>query len=144
MLPKVDHESCTIPKQTPSIEIARACDTVQNDGSYRVLVDHLWPRGVSKEVLKLDQWLKDLAPTTELRKWFNHQPERWDEFHRRYFLELDGQPSPIAELAVIAARHPVLLIYGARDEQHNNAVALREYLLKHLSGSRRRGSVTRR
>lgn len=121
-----------MPRQSPRIEIARAYDVLQDDGSYRVLVDRLWPRGVSKEKLKLDGWLKDLAPSADLRKWFNHRPERWDEFRRRYFQELDDQPSQVAELAAIIARQPLLLIYGSRDEQHNNAVALREYLRKHL------------
>lgn len=121
-----------MPRQSPRIEIARAYGVLQDDGSYRVLVDRLWPRGVSKEKLKLDGWLKDLAPSAELRKWFNHQPERWDEFRRRYFQELDDQPNQVAELTAIIARQPLLLIYGSRDEQHNNAVALREYLRKHL------------
>lgn len=121
-----------MPRHSPRIEIARAYDALTDDGSYRVLVDRLWPRGVSQETLKLDGWLKDLAPSAELRKWFNHQPERWDEFRRRYFQELDDQPSQVAELAAIIARQPVLLIYGSRDEKHNNAVALREYLLKHF------------
>lgn len=121
-----------MPMQPPRIEIARAYDVLPDDGSYRVLVDRLWPRGVSQETLKLDGWLKDLAPSADLRKWFNHQPERWDEFRRRYFQELDDQPSHVAELAAIIARQPVLLIYGSRDEKHNNAVALREYLLKHF------------
>lgn len=121
-----------MPRHTPRIEIARAYDVLPDDGSYRVLVDRIWPRGVSKETLKLDGWLKDLAPSAELRKWFNHQPERWDEFRRRYFQELENHPSPVAELTAIIARQPVLLIYGSRDEQHNNAVALREYLLKHF------------
>jgi uncharacterized protein YeaO (DUF488 family) len=122
-----------MPRHSPRIGIARPYDVLPDDGSYRVLVDRLWPRGVSKETLKLDGWLKDLAPSADLRKWFNHQPERWDEFRRRYFQELDDQPSQVAELVAIIARQPVLLLYGSRDEQHNNAVALREYLLKAVS-----------
>mgnify|MGYP000981081226 CR=1 FL=1 len=122
-----------MPRHSPRVEIARAYDALADNGSYRVLVDRLWPRGVSKETLKLDGWLKDLAPSAELRKWFNHQPERWDEFRRRYFQELDALSSQVAELVAIIARQPVLLIYGSRDEKHNNAVALREYLLKAVS-----------
>ena len=98
----------------------------------RFLVERLWPRGVKKADLKIDGWLKDVAPSTELRKWFSHDPEKWPEFRRRYFAELDNSPvawKPLAE----AARHgDVVLEYSSRDEEHNNAVALREYLSKRV------------
>lgn len=97
------------------------------DGT-RVLVDRVWPRGVSKEKAAVDRWLKEVAPSTELRKWFGHDPARWEGFKARYFQELDGQGEAIESL-VEAARHgTVTLVYAARDTEHNNAVALKEYL----------------
>ncbi|MBN8906677.1 MAG: DUF488 family protein [Rhodospirillales bacterium] len=122
-----------MPKRSPIIKLARAYDHPQGNGEYRALVDRLWPRGVRKETLELDRWLKDLAPSSELRKWFDHRPERWDEFRRRYFLELDSKPDLVAEIVDIANRQPILLIYASRDTEHNQAVALREYLLRHIS-----------
>jgi uncharacterized protein YeaO (DUF488 family) len=92
-----------------------------------VLVDRVWPRGKSKAELGGVLWLKDVAPTTELRKWFGHEPERWPEFKRRYFAELDENPA-VARLRELAGEGPVTLLYGARDEVHNQAAALREYL----------------
>ncbi len=98
-----------------------------NDG-LRILVDRIWPRGRGKDDLRLDAWLKEIAPTTELRRWFGHDPEKWKEFKRRYFTELDGRAEAVAELLVKTEKGPVTLVYGASDERHNNAVALREYL----------------
>lgn len=92
-----------------------------------VLVDRLWPRGKSKAELGEALWLKDVAPSTELRKWFGHKPERWTEFKKRYFAELDKNPA-VARLRKLASEGPVTLLYGARDEVHNQAAALREYL----------------
>lgn len=85
-------------RQKTKIELARAYDASAPAGQYRVLIDRIWPRGVKKEELKIDVWKKDLAPSTELRKWFNHDPERWDEFRKRYFEELDGRENEVAEL----------------------------------------------
>jgi uncharacterized protein YeaO (DUF488 family) len=110
------------------IDIARVYDAPAAEGSFRVLVDRIWPRGVKKEALQLDAWMKDLAPSSALRKWFNHDPARWDEFRTRYFAELADKDALIAGLLEQAKRKPLLLLFGARDEQHNNAVALREYL----------------
>lgn len=98
------------------------------DGS-RILVDRLWPRGVSKETLAGVPWLKEIAPSAELRKWFDHQPAKWTELKRRYFAELDANPEAVAELRKHLGKHRTTLLYAARDEAHNNAVALREYLL---------------
>ena len=97
-----------------------------NDG-VRILVDRIWPRGVSKAAAALDLWLKDVAPSTDLRKWFAHRPERWAEFQRRYFLEL-GSSVAIAELRALAEVGPVTLLYAARDKDHNEAVALAAFL----------------
>lgn len=114
------------------IGVKRAYEAPAAKDGYRVLVDRLWPRGLAKEGAKLDAWLKEIAPSTELRKWFGHDPEKWPEFKRRYFEELDGRDQALQELlAKVRAGH-VTLLYGARDERHNQAVALREYLEKLL------------
>lgn len=91
----------------------------------RVLVDRVWPRGIKKADANLALWLKDVAPSTGLRKWFGHDPAKWDEFQRRYRAELDGSPA-LDELKKLAAQGRLTLVYAARDEQHNNAVVLRD------------------
>jgi uncharacterized protein YeaO (DUF488 family) len=98
-----------------------------NDG-YRVLVDRVWPRGLKKEDAALDIWSKELAPSTALRKWFGHDPARWEGFRHRYASELDALAEFWRPLVTKAARHRVTLLFGARDEEHNNAVALKAYL----------------
>jgi uncharacterized protein YeaO (DUF488 family) len=115
-------------KRKPTIDIARVYDAPKPDGRFRVLVDRLWPRGVKKEDLQLDLWAKDLAPSDQLRKWFQHDPKRWDKFRERYFAELDEKAAEVAELLDSVGKRSFLLLYGARDEEHNNAVALQEYL----------------
>ena len=115
------------------IELARAYHAPPPDGHYRVLIDRIWPRGVTKESLEIDVWMKDLAPSTELRKWFNHYPERWDEFRKRYFKELDVRADLVSELLESAGHRTLLLLYGAKDEEHNQAVALKEWLEKHAA-----------
>ncbi len=118
-----------------NIQIARAYgDYPRDNGHYRVLVDRLWPRGVKKEELDMDAWMKGLAPSTELRRWFNHDPERWDEFRQRYFKELGEVKELASELLESAGKRTILLLYGAKDEEYNQAVALREWLEK--SGAR--------
>jgi uncharacterized protein YeaO (DUF488 family) len=97
------------------------------DGA-RVLVDRVWPRGVTKEEANLALWLKEIAPSTALRKWFGHDPARWDEFRRRYIAELDANPAPVGELRALMRKGPVTLLYGAKDEAHNQARALADYL----------------
>jgi uncharacterized protein YeaO (DUF488 family) len=94
----------------------------------RVLVDALWPRGLSRADAKLDAWCKTVAPSTELRRWFGHDPERWAEFLNRYRAELDANPQAVDELRGLLGQGPATLLYAARDEQHNNAIALRDYL----------------
>ncbi len=102
-----------------------------DDGS-RFLVDRIWPRGIKKDSLKLDGWLKDVAPSNELRSWYSHDPSRWDEFRRRYFNELDSKPQAWQSILETARRSNVILLYGSRELQHNNAVALKEYLEERL------------
>ena len=106
----------------------RAYESPSPEDGYRVLVDRLWPRGLSKARADLDEWDKELAPSDELREWFGHEPSRWEEFQRRYFAELDAKPEQVQALAHKAAEGPVTLIYSAQNEQYNNAVALKEYL----------------
>ncbi len=110
------------------IQVKRVYDPYgQSDGS-RFLVDRLWPRGVKKEALRLDGWLKDVAPSEALRRWFAHDPARWEEFQRRYRAELDARPETWQPLLEAARRGTVTLLYSARDAEHNNAVALKAYL----------------
>ena len=119
-----------MPRNRLQIGMARAYGLGAPSGEYRVLVDRLWPRGVSKEKLKADAWLKELAPSTKLRQWFGHRADRWEEFRERYLEELTERAGDLAELRKIAAKHAVLLIYGARDEEHNHAIVLRDVLRK--------------
>jgi uncharacterized protein YeaO (DUF488 family) len=102
------------------------------DGT-RVLVDRLWPRGVSKEEAQLDAWLESIAPSDELREWFDHDPDRWDEFRGRYRAELDEKHEPVERLLDYASTGPLTLLYATTDREHNNAVVLREYLEDQLS-----------
>lgn len=113
-----------------TIRIQRAYDAPAEGGGYRVLVDRFWPRGKSKADLRLDEWAKDLAPTAELIKWFGHVPERWTEFRQRYLHELAAPDAKDAmrNLLDAAGARDILLLYGARDERHNQAVVLREAL----------------
>lgn len=122
-------------KRKPKIEIARAYHPPAADGSYRVLVDRLWPRGVKKEDLQVDAWIKDVAPSTELRRWFNHDPDRWNEFRKRYFKELEDNQATVSELLEAAGDAPVLLLYGAKDQEHNQAVALQQWIEQHMPAS---------
>ena len=112
------------------IRLKRAYAPASDDDGIRLLVDRMWPRGVSKQKIKTEAWLKDIAPSTELRQWFGHVPERWEEFRKRYARELDANPDAVAELRQWLKHGRVTLIYGARDEERNQAVALRDYLLR--------------
>lgn len=114
------------------VRIRRAYQGPRRGDGFRVLVDRVWPRGVRKEDLELDAWWKELAPSTDLRKWFGHAPERWEGFKERYFEELDAVPEAVDALLERVERGRVTLLYGARDERHNQAVALREYLEREL------------
>lgn len=112
-----------------NIRLKRAYEPADRDDGTRVLVDRLWPRGVSKADAALDRWMKELAPTTALRKWFGHDAARWEEFRRRYADEVRQHPEQFAQLRGWAREDPVTLVYGARDEAHNEAVVLRALLL---------------
>lgn len=109
------------------IRIRRVYAPAHGEEGQRVLVDRVWPRGLSKRDLQGVFWLKEIGPSTELRKWFGHKPERWEEFRKRYFAELRDNPA-LKTLQDIARDGPVTLLYGAHDEQHNQAVALSQYL----------------
>ena len=111
------------------IRLKRAYAPASDDDGIRLLVDRMWPRGVSKQKIAAQAWLKDIAPSTELRQWVGHVPERWEEFRKRYARELDANPDAVAELRQWLKRGRVTLVYSARDTEHNQAVALREYLL---------------
>ena len=111
-----------------NIRLKRAYEAPSRDGP-RILVDRLWPRGISKQKAALDQWMKEIAPSTELREWFGHDPARWAEFQKRYAAELRANRTSLAELRAIARRGKLTLIYAAQDEQHNHAVVLRHVLL---------------
>lgn len=109
------------------------------DGT-RVLVDRLWPRGVSKEEAQIDLWLKQIAPSDSLRKWFNHDPNKWEPFKERYYQELKAdKPEQVRDLADIAGQGRVTLVFGAKDERLNNAAALKEYLEKNSKNPEKRG-----
>ena len=111
-----------------AIRLKRIYDkTIVADGS-RVLVDRVWPRGVRKADAGINLWLKEIAPSTLLRKWFGHDPEKWPEFKRRYFRELDKNEAAVERLSQMAQKGSVTLVFGARNEKYNNAVALKEYL----------------
>lgn len=112
------------------IKLKRAYEPASLDDGYRVLVDRLWPRGIAKADLKFDSWEKDLGPSTELRKWFGHDPERWSEFRQRYLRELDDPEKQrlLESLAERGRQGTVTLIYSARDTEHNQAVVLKQAL----------------
>jgi len=112
------------------ILVKRIYEPAAKSDGFRVLVDRLWPRGISKSDAKLDFWLPDIGPSTKLRQWFNHDPARWEEFQRRYHAELDDKHELVAELKGRAKKGTMTLLYSAKDEQHNQAVALRSYLLR--------------
>ncbi len=111
-----------------AIRLKRAYDKPQKTDGFRVLIDRVWPRGVRKEDLKLDEWLRTLAPSTELRQWFGHDPEKWDEFRKRYFQELDQHPEEIRKLRAKLRDGPLTIVFGSREQRFNNANALKEYL----------------
>jgi uncharacterized protein YeaO (DUF488 family) len=115
-----------------AVEVGRVYDLENLPEGRRFLVERLWPRGIRRDDLHLEDWLRDVAPSGELRRWFGHDPERWAEFGRRYTAELDAAPDAWRPLLEAARSGRVVLLYSARDERHNNAVALRDYLLGRL------------
>jgi uncharacterized protein YeaO (DUF488 family) len=110
------------------IRIKRAYEPAEPGDGARVLVDRLWPRGIGKKALRLDSWYKDIAPSSQLRKWFGHDPARWNEFRKYYFAELDSNPEAWRSLIELARSGDVTLLYSAKNEEHNNAMALKDYL----------------
>ncbi len=114
-----------------TLQLKRVYDERDEQDGARFLVERLWPRGFTKSALADAQWLKDVAPSAELRKWFHHDPERWNEFRRRYFAELKHRKDRLSPILEAARKGTVTLLYSSHDSEHNNAVALREFL-QHL------------
>jgi len=113
------------------IRVKRVYETAEMSDGFRILVDRLWPRGLTKERARIDLWLKDVAPSNELRKWFSHDPERWAEFKSRYFEELDNDKTELLKLILKKTEEGVVtLLYAAKNEDNNNAVALKDYIEK--------------
>jgi uncharacterized protein YeaO (DUF488 family) len=115
------------------IHLTRVHEADDDRTGPRFLVERLWPRGVRRADLRYTAWLRDAAPSDELRRWFGHEPDRWDEFRRRYVAELDGRPEAWAPLRKAAVEGDVTLLYSSRDTEHNNAVALRDYLRSQIT-----------
>src|SRR4051794_39334419 len=113
-----------------AVKIKRVYEKPDEGDGTRILVDRLWPRGLTKEKAKVDLWLKEIAPTTTLRKWFSHDPEKWDEFKKRYLSELKNNTEAVSTLKDEIKKGPVTLIYGARDEEHNEALVLKNTIDK--------------
>ena len=111
-----------------SIDVKRAYETPAKSDGCRILVDRIWPRGITKDDLQVDAWLKDLAPSTGLRKWFGHDPKKWDEFRKRFATELEQRSGALAELIARAEAGHVTLVFASKDREHNNAVALKQQL----------------
>ena len=111
-----------------NIKIKRVYEKPDKTDGFRVLVDRLWPRGLTKEKAAVDLWLKDIAPSTELRKWFNHEPEKWKEFIKKYQIELKENKESVSLLKDYAKKGSVTLIYGARDQEHNEALIIKNFI----------------
>jgi len=122
-----------------AIQLKRAYEKPHRSDGFRVLIDRVWPRGVRKEDLKLDEWLRSLAPSTELRQWFGHDPEKWEQFRKRYFRELAAHPEEIQRLRAKMREGPLTIVFGSREERFNNAAALKEYLEARPARTRRSG-----
>lgn len=128
---RIEEQNETSPDEDTSetmFQKKRIYEEPYEEDGYRVLVDRLWPRGVSKEQAQLDEWLKEIAPSPELREWFNHDPDRFDEFRQRYENELREKDEPVKHLIEQANQQTVTLLYAAKDETHNHAVVLKEFL----------------
>lgn len=120
------------------IRVRRAYDAPGMDDGTRVLVDRLWPRGLARVQARLDVWLKEIAPSDGLRRWFGHEPGRWMEFSLRYRAELEANTAPLADLLRLCRAGPVTLLFAAHDTEHNNAVVLRDVLREHIKAGRSR------
>ena len=115
-----------------AIRLKRAYEPAAPSDGYRILVERLWPRGVSKGKARIDLWSKATAPSTDLRRWFDHTPDKWNEFKRRYFLELDDQAESLRPIVEQARKGPVTFVFASRETRYNNAVALKEYVTRRL------------
>jgi uncharacterized protein YeaO (DUF488 family) len=114
------------------ISLKRVYEKSSLKNGKRILVERLWPRGLKKDEARIDEWLREVAPSTELRKWFGHDPAKWDEFKERYWKELDKKKDIISKLAKERLENKVTFVFAAKDQQHNNAVALKEYIENQL------------
>ena len=115
-----------------TIKLKRIYEPYSEDDGYRILIDRLWPRGMKKEDAKIDKWLKEIAPTTELRKWFNHEPDKWDQFRQKYNAELD-KSTALDELLLDLNKHKtVTFLFSTREEKHNHAIVLQQFINDHL------------
>ena len=126
------------------IRLKRAYESAASDDGARFLVERLWPRGMKKEALPLRAWVKGVAPSDSLRRWFGHDPKKWKEFRRRYFAELDANAAALEPLLEVARQGDVTLVYSAHDAEHNDAVALRDYLEAKMKKGRRRSAPPRK
>src|SRR5579885_2931138 len=126
------------------IQIKRVYDQPASADGRRILVDRLWPRGLSKAGARIEFWARSVAPSNDLRRWYGHDPARWEEFRRRYFAELDANPGGVAELRAHLGAGTVTLLFGSKETRLNNAAALYEYLKAHSPDLRRAGAGTRR
>lgn len=120
------------------LKLKRAYEPGSRSDGTRVLVERLWPRGLSRKTLRIDVWLKDVGPSTGLRQWFSHDPDKWPRFRSRYFRELDSRPEAWRPIVSAARRGTVTLVYSSRDTTHNNAVALKDYLRSKIPRPRNR------
>ncbi|MGH7013349.1 MAG: DUF488 domain-containing protein [Stellaceae bacterium] len=127
----------------PDVQLKRAYEPPAPRDGTRILVDRLWPRGVSKAKAHIDLWLKDVAPSTALRQWFGHDPARWSEFRRRYRAELKRQPEALAQLRTLARKERITLVFGARDERRNQAVVLKATVAGRRAKRARRAAPAR-
>jgi uncharacterized protein YeaO (DUF488 family) len=118
------------------IQTKRVYDKPDRTDGRRILIDRLWPRGLSKAAARIDFWARSLAPSTKLRRWYGHEPKKWQEFRRRYFAELDANPAGIAELRSQLGNGANTILYGTKERRLNNASALSQYLEKHVRGRR--------
>lgn len=121
------------------LKLKRAYEPESRSDGTRLLVERLWPRGLSKATLRIDAWLKDVGPSTKLRQWFNHDPDKWPAFLARYFRELDSRPEAWRPIVSAARRGTVTLVYSSRDTVYNNAVALKDYLQSKIRRRARSG-----
>lgn len=125
------------------LRLKRAYEPAVHADGYRILIDRLWPRGLSKEKAAVNEWMKELAPSADLRRWFGHDPERWREFRRRYERELRARVELVRDIAALASRRRVTLVYGARDEAHNDAVVLAAVVRARMTRANSPASRTR-